>query len=132
MLISPYFFSVLFTCFSCYCTCNFITTLASMCRNCTTCVSILVRVTLAVKKYHDQKQLGGEGLFGLLYNIIVHQGKKEGQKSKQCRNLEAGQHGEVLLTGLLPVGCFTCFLLEPRTTSPGVALSTVDWNLKLN
>ena len=32
--------------------------------------------------------------------------------------------GRVLLTGLLPLACSACFLIEPRTTSPGMAPST--------
>jgi hypothetical protein len=35
-----------------------------------------------------------------------------------------GDHGKVLLTGLLP-----CFLIEPRSTSPGVAPYLMDWDL---
>ena len=33
--------------------------------------------------------------------------------------------GRVLLTGLLPLACSACFLIEPRTTSPGMALPTM-------
>lgn len=80
---------------------------------------MLVRVILAVIKYGDQKQLGGERLFDLLCTIIVHQRKKERQKFKQCRNLEAGLHGVVVFTGLL-------YLISFRTqaSSLGLAPST--------
>jgi len=35
----------------------------------------------------------------------------------------------MLLTGLLPLPCSACFLIEPRTTSPGTAPSTTSWVL---
>jgi hypothetical protein len=35
----------------------------------------------------------------------------------------------VLLTGLLPMACSACFLIEPRTTSPGLAPPTMGWAL---
>lgn len=35
-------------------------------------------------------------------------------------------HGEVLLTGLILVVYSTCFIIEPRTTCPGVALFTMS------
>jgi hypothetical protein len=54
-------------------------------------------------------------------------------EGKQGRNLEAGADAEgmggLLLTGLLSMACLVCFLLEPRTTSPGVAPPTVSWTI---
>jgi hypothetical protein len=35
----------------------------------------------------------------------------------------------VLLTALLPMACSVCFLIQPRTTFPRVALSTEGWAL---
>jgi hypothetical protein len=36
----------------------------------------------------------------------------------------------MLLTGLLPMACSACFLLEPRTTSPAMVPSTKGWALR--
>ena len=36
-------------------------------------------------------------------------------------NLEAGADAEVLLAGLFLMVCSVCFLIELRTTSPGIA-----------
>ena len=44
------------------------------------------------------------------------------------RSLPQG-HGAVLITGLLLMPCSTCFLMEPRTTSPGMAPPTMGWAL---
>jgi hypothetical protein len=34
-------------------------------------------------------------------------------------------HGRMLLTGLLPLACSACFLIEPKTTSPGMEPPTM-------
>lgn len=44
--------------------------------------------------------------------------------------LEARTEAEpwwVLLIGLLPPACSACFLIQPRTTYPGVALPKMSW-----
>jgi hypothetical protein len=33
----------------------------------------------------------------------------------------------VLLTGVFLMACSACFLIEPRTTSPGMAPPTMSW-----
>lgn len=48
------------------------------------------------------------------------------QELKPGENLEAGahahaDHGGQLLTGLVPLACLACFLVEPTTASPGMA-----------
>jgi hypothetical protein len=53
----------------------------------------------------------------------THTGQELGGRS-WCRG-----HGRVLLTGLLPLACSACFLIEPRTTSPGLAPPTMGWAL---
>ena len=35
----------------------------------------------------------------------------------------------MLLTGLLPIACSACFLIQFRSTSPGMAPSTIGWTL---
>jgi hypothetical protein len=62
--------------------------------------------------------------------MVVHHRRKSGQELKQGRNLEAGAdagrgHGRMLLTDLLPMACSACFLIEPRTTNPGMAPPTM-------
>jgi hypothetical protein len=49
----------------------------------------------------------------------THIGLEPGGRS-WCRG-----HGGVLLTGLLPLACSACFLIEPRTTSLGMAPPTM-------
>jgi hypothetical protein len=79
------------------------------------------RVSLAVIKYHEQKQLGGESVYftysSTLQSISGVGLGKSGQDPRGrswCRG-----HGRMLLTGLLIMACSACLLIEPRTTSPG-------------
>jgi hypothetical protein len=70
---------------------------------------------------------GGKGLFSLHF----HHERKSGQKLKQGRNLEAGADAEamegMLLTGLLSMTCSACFVIELKTTSPGIAPPKMGW-----
>jgi hypothetical protein len=66
----------------------------------------LVKVFVAVKKYHDQKaSWGGKCLFSLHFHIGVHHQRKSGQALKQGRNLEAGADAEAMEECCL----LTCF-----------------------
>ncbi|KRY94820.1 hypothetical protein T4B_1409, partial [Trichinella pseudospiralis] len=72
---------------------------------------------------------GEKGLFGLGFHLTVHHQRKSEQELEQGRNLEAGADAEfmkerVLVIGLLLLACSACFLIEPRTTSPGMAPPT--------
>ena len=76
-----------------------------------------------------KRTLGGKSLFGLHFHTIAYHRRESGQELKQGQNLEAGADAEargVWLTGLLITSCPVCFLIEPRTTSLGMASPTVD------
>jgi hypothetical protein len=53
------------------------------------------------------------------------------QELKQSGDLKAGADAEAMegemLIGFLPLVCLTCFLIEPRSTSPRMAPPTVGW-----
>jgi hypothetical protein len=69
--------------------------------------------------------LGGKGLFYLMACSSPHL-----PEVRQELNVGADvEVKSVLLTGLLPVTCLDCFLRPPRTTSPRMVLSTVNWVL---
>ena len=57
----------------------------------------------------------------------VRTGTKAGQEPGG-RNWNRG-HGGVQLTGLHPMACSACFLIEPSTTSPGMEPTTIRWAL---
>lgn len=80
----------------------------------------------AVGIHTDQKQLwGGRGLFSS-QATVYHVGKPG--KEPWSRNYSRGCRGMVL-TGLLPGLHSSAFLIQPRTTCPGVALSSVGQTL---
>lgn len=65
----------------------------------------------------SKRQVGEKRVYLAYTFVSVHHKRKSGQESEGrswCRG-----HGGVLLTGLLPMACLTCFLIEPRTTSTG-------------
>jgi hypothetical protein len=74
---------------------------------------------VAIKQY-DQSNQERKDVFGFL-RTGAQTGHETGGWCKDYKR--------VLLTGLLPMACLACFLLEPRTTSPGVAPPTVIWVL---
>ena len=63
--------------------------------NCKTRLLFLVSVTIAVMR-HQNQSWREKGLFGLLFHITVHHGRKSGQELKQGRHLEAGADAEAM------------------------------------
>ena len=51
-------------------------------------VNVLIRVSIAVMKHHNQRSVGRKGSFSLHFHVIVHHQRKSGQKFKQSRNQE--------------------------------------------
>jgi len=86
-----------------------------------------VLVFLFLHKCHDQEtSWGGKGLFSLHFHIAVHHQRSQDWNSHRagsrswCRGL-----GGMLLTGLLPLACSACSLIEPRISSPGTVPPTM-------
>ena len=78
-------------------------------------IIILVWVSTALMKYHDQKVSWREkGLFGLHFHIVVEHQRKSGEEFKHSRHLKAGvvaeatRVGGLLLTGLPYMSCPAC------------------------
>jgi hypothetical protein len=72
---------------------------------------------------------------GLIWLTLPHHCSLSGVRTGTHTGQESGGrcwcrgHGGVLLTGLLPTACSVCFLIERRTTSPGMAPPTMGWAL---
>lgn len=97
---------------------------------------VLVTVTIAAARHHGQSELSREGFVRLTFPYHrspwnkVRTGAPTGQEPEGrscCRG-----HGGVLLIGLLSVASLSCFLIERRTTSPGMALPIMGWALPIN
>jgi hypothetical protein len=80
---------------------------------------------LFLHKKHDQEaSWGGKGLFILYFHIAVYHQRKSGLEVKQVRKQEMTQKPWRDVTGLLPLACSADSLIEPKTTSPGMAPPT--------
>lgn len=88
-------------------------------------LSVLVKVTLAVMKHHNQKKW--KSWFVLCFQTTVHHSRTSGQELKQGRHLEEGADVEVMegAAHWLASPGFLCFLRESRTTSPRMASPTM-------
>ena len=53
------------------------------------------------------------------------------QALKEGRDLEAGADAEAT-EGHCSLACSACFLIAPRTTSPGMTPPTMGWALPIN
>ena len=68
-------------------------------------LSVLVRVSIAVAKCHDQKaSWGRKGLFGLHFHIAVFHRRKSGQELKLGGSLEVGAD-VVAMEGCYSLAC---------------------------
>ena len=72
------------------------------------------QISIAVRRHHDQKQLGEERVyFSLHFHITGQHGGKSGQELKQWRNLEAGADAEAVegcyLLACFFMACSACF-----------------------
>jgi hypothetical protein len=76
-------------------------------------------------KPYDHKLGGQKGLFGL--HIPSHSPLTEIRTGTQQGQEPGGRScGGLLLTGLLPIACPACYLIEPRTTSSGMVPSAMS------
>jgi len=91
-------------------------------------LTVFVMASITVMKRHDQKQLGEES-FSLPLSQHIYLQRESGQELKEIKEPGGGSwcrgHGGALLTDLLPMACSACFLIQPRTTSPGMAPPTM-------
>jgi hypothetical protein len=92
-------------------------------------LAVLVRVSIPAQTSWPPSKVGRKGFIQLTLPHCcslpkevrpgTHTGQELGGRCG-CRS-----HGGMLLTGLLPLVCSACFLIDPRTTSPGVPFLTV-------
>lgn len=84
--------------------------------------------SVAAIKALTKSSLGGKGFFYLTGCSLT---SREVRAGTQDRHLEAGAegHGQVRLPDLFLMACSACFLIQFKTSCPGVAPSTVEWIL---
>jgi hypothetical protein len=99
-------------------------------------ISVLVRVTFAVMKHHDQKELGEKRVcFIYTYtSLFIIKGSHAGTQTHEesiLRQELVQETCRMLLLGFLFMAGSTCFLIRPKTTSPRIELPKVDLTLPL-
>jgi hypothetical protein len=81
-----------------------------------------------------KKQVGEERVYSAYTStlLFITRGSQDWNSSRSGSRSWCRDHGGMLLTGLLPLACLACFLIEPKTTSPRMAPPTMappSWSL---
>jgi hypothetical protein len=74
-----------------------------------------------------KKQIGEERVYSAYTStlLFITKGSQDWNSSRSGSRSCCRGHGGVLLTGLLPLACSACFLIEPKITSPDMAPPTM-------
>jgi len=78
-----------------------------------------------------KKRVGEETVYSAYTStwLFITKGSQDWNSSRSGSRSWCRGHGGMLLTGLLPLACSACSLIEPKTTSPGKAPPTMGWVL---
>jgi len=78
-----------------------------------------------------KKQVGEERVYSAYTSMLlfITKGSQDWNSSRSASRSWCRGHGGMLLTGLLLLTCSACFLIEPKTTSPGMAPLIMGWAL---
>jgi hypothetical protein len=85
--------------------------------------AVLVRVSIPTQISWPRSKLGVGG-GGRVYSayistlLFITKGSQDGNWSRSESRSWCRGHGGMFLTGLLPLACSACFLIEPKTTRP--------------
>ena len=85
-----------------------------------------LRISISAQTSWPRSMLGRKGFIQLTpcTLLLITKGSEDWNSSRWgCRRWCWG-HGEMYLTGLLPLACSACSCIEPKTNSPGMAPPT--------
>ena len=73
-----------------------------------------------------KEQVGEERVYSAYSStlLFITKGIQDWNSSRSKSRSWCRVHGGMLLTGFLPLACWACFLIEPKTTSPGMGPPT--------
>ena len=95
--------------------------------------TVVVRVFIAVAKHHDERASWEERIYSAYTStwLFITKGSQDRNSNRAgtWRQELMQKPWRVLLTGLLPLPCSACFLIEPRPRSPGMEPPTMGWAL---
>jgi hypothetical protein len=74
-----------------------------------------------------KKQVGEERVYSAYTPtlLLITKGSEDWNSRRSGSSSWCGGHGGFLLIGLLPLACWACYLIEPRTISPGMTTPTM-------
>jgi hypothetical protein len=86
---------------------------------------VLVRVSIPAQNNMTKKQVGEERIYSAYISMFlcITKGRQDWNSSRSGSRSWCRGHGGMLLTGLLPLACSACSLIEPKTTSPEMVAS---------
>jgi hypothetical protein len=82
---------------------------------------MLVLGFLFLYKHYDQEPSWGGRVYSAYIStlLFITKGSQDWNSSRSGSRSWCRGHGGMLLTGLLPLACSACFLIEPKTTISG-------------
>jgi hypothetical protein len=94
-------------------------------------IIVLVRTSIAAQTSWPRSKLGRKGFIQLTRPtlLFITKERQDWNSSRSGSRNWCRGHGGMLLTGLLPLACSICFLIELKTTSPRMAPPTIGWVL---
>ena len=89
-------------------------------------ITVLVRVSIPAQTSWPRSKLGRKGFIQLTFStlLLITKGSQNWNSSRSGSRSWCRGHGGMFFTGLLSLACSACFLIEPKTTSPGMAPPT--------
>jgi len=92
--------------------------------------SVLVRVSSPAQTTWPRSRLGRKGFIQLTSMLLfITKGSQDWKSSRSGNRSWYRGHGGMFLTSLLSLTCSACSLIDPKTTTPGMALPTMGWVL---
>ena len=89
-------------------------------------VGLLVRVSIPAQNMMTKRQVVEERFYSAYTStfLFITKGSQDWNSSRSGSWIWCRGHGGMFLTGFLSLACSACFLIEPKTTSPGMASPT--------
>ena len=87
---------------------------------------VLVRVSIPAQTSWPRNKLGEERVYWAYISTLqfITKGSEDWNSSRSGSRSWCRGHGGMFLTGLLPLACSACCLIEPKSTSPKVVPPT--------
>jgi hypothetical protein len=95
------------------------------------CLLLTYSGFLFLYKHHDQEAVGEERVYSAYIStlLFITERSQDWNSGRSGSRSWFRGHGGMFITGLLPLACSACSLIEPKTTRPGMVPPTRDTSL---